>query len=150
LKFLNDMPKDQEKKEAFSSKNSNKTVILIGSTGSGKSTLANVISGTDKFKESGMSKSVTKEVQKEGFTESGINYIAIDTVGIGDTKLKREEVLDKLAEAVYLAREGISQVFFVISGRFDKKEIANYNLLKSIIFDNAVVNHTTVIRTKFS
>ncbi|CFW93320.1 putative Non-specific protein-tyrosine kinase [endosymbiont DhMRE of Dentiscutata heterogama] len=129
---------------------SGKTIILIGSTGSGKSTLANVISGTEKFIESGSSISVTREVQREEFTESGINYVAIDTVGIGDTQLKREEVLDKLAEAVYLAREGISQVIFVISGRFDEKEIANYSLLKSIIFDNSVVNHTTVIRTNFS
>jgi putative ribosome biogenesis GTPase RsgA len=139
---------------------SNKTIILIGSTGSGKSTLANVLvnevneDGQFKnyqeiFKESGTSTSVTKEVEKGGFTESGIDYIAIDTVGIGDTKLKIKEVLDKLAEAVYLAREGISQVLFVIGGRFDEEEIKNYNLLKSIIFDNKVVSRTTVVRTNF-
>jgi predicted GTPase len=127
----------------------NKTIILIGSTGSGKSTLANVISGTNKFVENSTSTSVTREVQKEEFIESGINYIAIDTVGIGDTKLSSNEVLDKIAEAVYLARDGISQIFFLIDGRFDQKEIANYNLLKSIIFDDSVVSHTTVIRTNF-
>ena len=110
---------------------SNKTIIIIGSTGSGKSTLANVISDTNEFFESGTSTSVTKEVQEGRFTESGINYIAIDTVGIGDTQLKKEEVLDKLAEAVYLAREGISQVIFVISGRFDEEEIKNYNSFAS-------------------
>ncbi|CAG8481882.1 863_t:CDS:2 [Cetraspora pellucida] len=104
-----------------------KTILLIGSSGRGKSTLANVITGIEnKFKESGAS-----------------------VIGIGDTKLKKEEVLDKTAEAVYLAKDGISQVFFVISKKFDQSEMANFNLLKAIIFDQEVVNHTTIVRTRF-
>src|SRR5437763_13651621 len=103
-----------------------KIIILIGKTGSGKSTLANVISGTNKFIESGASVSVTKDIQKEEFADagSGIKYAVIDTVGIGDTQLKKEEVLDKIAEAVYLARKGISKVFFVTNGRFDQFEMS--------------------------
>lgn len=67
-----------------------KTILLIGKTGSGKSTLANVISGTNKFMESGSSISVTKGIQSEKFIDSGVNCIVIDTVGIGDTKLKQK------------------------------------------------------------
>jgi len=93
--------------------NGPKIIILIGSTGKGKSTLANVmINIENKFIESGASVSGTREIQKEEFIENDINYAVIDTVGMGDTKLKKEEVLDKIAEAVYLARNGISQVFF--------------------------------------
>jgi predicted GTPase len=135
------------------------TIFLIGSTGKGKSTLANVLINKanekdssnfeEVFKESQASVSGTREIQKEEFVKNNINYVTIDTVGLGDTKLKREEVLDKIAEAVYFAREGISQIFLVIGGRFDEKEMANYDLLKSIIFDQEVVNHTTIIRTNF-
>jgi len=126
-----------------------KTILLIGSTGKGKSTLANVISNTNKFKESGGSTSETREIQKEVFTESDIDYAIIDTVGLSDTKVSRNEVLDKIAEAVYLSREGISQVLFVIDGRFDQKEIANYDLLRTIIFDDKIVDYTTIVRTRF-
>lgn len=127
-----------------------KIIIVIGKTGSGKSTLANVISGTNKFIESGASSSVTKDIQKEEFKESDISYAVIDTVGVGDTQLKKAEVLDKIAEAVYLARDGISQILFVTNGRFDQFEMSTYNLLRTIIFDDNVTSHTTIVRTKFS
>lgn len=127
-----------------------KTIIILGKTGSGKSTLANVISGTNKFKESCASISMTKDTQKEEFiTDNGIKYAVVDTVGIGDTKLKKEEVLDKIAEAVYLAREGVSQILFVTSGRFDQFEMSIYNLIRTIIFDEHITKHTTIVRTKF-
>src|SRR4051794_25076918 len=74
----------------------NRVIFLIGSTGKGKSTLANVITGLEnKFKESEKSTSGTREIQKEEFTDkdSNISYAVIDTVGMGDTKLKKEEVL---------------------------------------------------------
>ncbi|MCE8162856.1 MAG: protein kinase [Candidatus Moeniiplasma glomeromycotorum] len=126
-----------------------RVIILIGKTGSGKSTLANVISGTSKFKESNSSASVTKDIQVEKFVEDDIKYEIIDTVGIGDTQLKKEEVLDKIAEAVYLARNGISKVLFVTNGRFDQFEMSIYSLLSTIIFDKNVTNYTTIVRTKF-
>jgi predicted GTPase len=126
-----------------------KTILLIGSTGKGKSTLANVLTNTNDFKESGGSVSGTREIQSERFTNNHTNYQIIDTVGLGDTKLKREEVLDKIAEAVYLARQGVSQIFFVIDEKFNPHEMSNYDLLRNIIFDDQVVDYTTIIRTRF-
>lgn len=38
---------------------------------------------------------------------------------------------------------------FVIDGRFDPYEMSIYNLLKTIIFDEHVTNHTTIVRTNF-
>src|SRR5438552_13199826 len=103
-----------------------KTILLIGRSGRGKSTLANVITGAEnKFKESGGSTSETRDIQFEQFEdeENNINYLIIDTPGIGDTKLKDHQVLDIIAEAVYLVRNGLSHVFFVIDGRFDQYEM---------------------------
>jgi energy-coupling factor transporter ATP-binding protein EcfA2 len=131
-----------------------KVIILIGSTGKGKSTLANVLVNRNNnfeeiFEESAGSISKTREAKSERFIKNNLIYRVIDTVGLGDTKLPRNEVLDKIAEAVYLAKDGINQVFFVINGRFDVKEIDNYEILKSVIFDEGVINHTTIIRTRF-
>src|SRR5437764_244039 len=39
-----------------------------------------------------------------------------DTPGIGDTKLSQQEILDIIAEAVYLAKDGVSQILFVTNG----------------------------------
>src|SRR5436305_3635172 len=127
-----------------------KKILLIGRSGRGKSTLANVITGMEnKFKESGSSASETKKIQFEEFKDKDTNYAIIDTPRIGDTKMSDNEVLDIIAEAVYLARDGVSQVFFVNDGRFDQYEMATYDLLRTIIFDENITKHTTIVRTRF-
>ena len=133
----------------------NKKILLIGRSGRGKSTLANVLLNKNNnfeeiFKESSRSVSETKKIQFEQFEEDGTNYLVIDTPGIGDTKMSDSEVLDIIAEAVYRAKDGISQVLFVVGGRFDQSEMATYNLLRTIIFDEHITNHTTIARTRFA
>src|SRR6185295_1041336 len=76
-------------------------------------------------------------------------YLIIDTPGIGDTKMSDNEVLDIIAEAVYLGKDGIGQVFFVTNGRFDQYEMATYDLLRTILFDKDITKHTTIVRTHF-
>ncbi|CAB4383158.1 unnamed protein product [Rhizophagus irregularis] len=102
-----------------------RNILLIGRTGNGKSTLANVISGTSKFKESEFVNSETKDVQIEIIDIDGINYKIIDTVGLGDTELTMQQVLNKLADASHVLREGL------------------------VIFDEDIVKYTTIVRTKF-
>lgn len=131
-----------------------KNILLIGRTGRGKSTLANVLVNKNNnfeevFKESAGSISETRNIQFEGFKKGVINYGIIDTPGIGDTKLNEHQILDIIAKAVYLARDGINQVFFVTEGRFDQFEMATYNLLRTTIFDENITNYTSIIRTKF-
>src|SRR6185312_3298208 len=132
-----------------------KKILLIGRSGRGKSTLANVLLNKNNnfeeiFKESSRSVSETKKIQFEQFEENGTNYLVIDTPGIGDTKMSDSEVLDIIAEAVYRAKDGISQVLFVVGGRFDQSEMATYNLLRTIIFDEHITKHTTIARTRFA
>jgi len=139
-----------------------KKIILIGSTGNGKSTLANVLLNKNDnfeevFKESEGSVSETRNIQIEkaeiDLDKKGnekLELVIIDTVGIGDTKLTTQGVLYKLAEAASHMGEGLNQIFFVSSGRFTEKEEEAYRLLSSVIFDNEVVNFTTIIRTHFA
>jgi len=140
-----------------------RNILIVGWTGRGKSTLANVlISKLDEFeqvfKENELSVSQTKSIQSKVFeiefaTEQAekekVLYQVIDTPGIDDTKFDTNEVLDVIAEAVYLVRDGVSRVLFVTDGRFDKHETAAYNLLSEAIFDEEITQHTTIVRTKF-
>ena len=129
---------------------STKNILLIGRSGNGKSTLANVLTNTNDFKESIGSTSETRIIQSQEFNILDTKYLVIDTPGIGDTKLPQEQVLDIIAEAVYLAREGVSQVLFVSKTRFDQYEMATYNILREVIFDAEITKHTTLIRSHFS
>lgn len=127
-----------------------RNILLIGRTGKGKSTLANVLTNTNKFKESEFAVSETKNIQIGQFKYQGIKYQVIDTVGIGDTKLSEQEVLHKIAEAVHAVRYGLSQVLFITSGRFTHEERIIYEeLLKKAIFDQNIANYTTIVRTNF-
>src|SRR5436305_283515 len=132
-----------------------KKILLIGRSGRGKSTLANVLLNRNNnfeevFKESSGSVSETKKIQYEEFENKDVNYLVVDTPGIGDTKMSDSEVLDIIAEAVYSVKDGLNQVLFVVSGRFDQSEMATYNLLRTIIFDEHITEHTTIARTRFA
>lgn len=109
------------------------------------------------FKESAKSVSETKNIKAEKFTinlsEDGkekINYLAIDTIGFGDTKLSNKEVLQLLQDLVpTIGDDGLNQILFVTDGRFTEKEIETYKLLETVIFDKEVVDFTTIIRVRF-
>jgi len=70
-------------------------------------------------------------------------------VGIGDTSLSQRQVLNKIAEAVHAAKDGLNQILFVTSGRFTEEEMFTYNLLRTVFFDKDIVKYTTIVRTKF-
>ncbi|CAI2173147.1 11933_t:CDS:2 [Funneliformis geosporum] len=103
-----------------------KNIIIIGKTGSGKSALANVLSRTDEFKED-------------------------NTVGLGDKRLIKNELLEKFEEEIGIyIEEGISQIFFVIGEKMDQEVLTEFLWLNDFLFDNKAFDYTTVVRTNFT
>ncbi|UZO20505.1 uncharacterized protein OCT59_012928 [Rhizophagus irregularis] len=116
---------------------------------SGKSTLANVLTGTNQFKESNYSISQTKAIQRCQFVEEEITYEVIDTIGLNDTKLNREDILYKLVELAHELKDGLHQILLVTNGRFTEEEIQVYQILETVLFDENVKNYTTIVRINF-
>src|SRR5947207_5516944 len=46
--------------------------------------------------------------------------------------------------------EGISQVLFVVDGRFTQEQIDSFNLVKDSIFKIDILKYVTIVRTKFN
>lgn len=132
-----------------------KNILLIGRTGNGKSALANVfLNQNNNFEEifeegHNSSTSKTRKISDETFEINGIKYRIIDTIGLGDTKLLESEVLHEIAKVYDKVKDGLNQVFFVISKRFTKEEEEAYNILRTVIFDNRITKYTTIVRTNF-
>ncbi|CAG8699006.1 hypothetical protein C2G38_2089917 [Gigaspora rosea] len=122
-------------------------ILLIGTTGSGKSTLANVISNTNKFDESSGSISKTSHFQTIEFEWNNIKYRVVDTVGIGDTNLSKDEVFYRMGEAIHSMKKGIKQVFVVIRVRFTNEAVEPFDYAKKIF--KKIDEHITIIRTEF-
>jgi len=123
---------------------------MIGRTGAGKSSLANLLADQNLFKTGTGSISITKDYQSELFNneETGITYRIIDTIGLGDTTLSQEEVLNKLLKVTERLENGLHQVLFVVSGRFTKEEVAVFEALRAL-FGEEVVNYCTIVRNRF-
>ena len=131
-----------------------RTVVFIGRTGAGKSTCANTLVGDFSFQESDESVSETKCVQSCTVTvdwkEKQYRLKIVDTIGIGDTDLGHDEVLKRLAQACYECREGINAVFFVTGGRFTVEEADAWDVMWKVLFNPAVIDYVTIVRSKFS
>lgn len=124
---------------------------MVGYAGSGKSTLSNVLYDAGHFEGNTHPIKKTTNFQKRVFKWNKAEYHVVDTIGIGDINLTKKKVIcEKIAEVIYLMPEGISQVLFVIDGKFSAEEASTFNLLKDFIFESGIAEYITIVRTKFS
>ncbi|XP_065198147.1 uncharacterized protein LOC135829685 [Sycon ciliatum] len=127
-----------------------RVVVIIGRTGAGKSAMANVLAGKENlFHESsaGMTEPSETPTELVAVHFGGTRYVLkiVDTIGIGDKKLKPVEVLNQLAHIASKCTGGINQVLFVIQSRFTKEE---EDALRSAMFQGEVIQYTSIICTK--
>src|SRR5436853_7088472 len=100
-----------------------RNILIVGRIGGGKSTLANVLSDSNEFEENNYSVGRTRHFQKKTFTSSGTEYRVVDTPGIGSIDITKDKISEIVEEISSLMPEGISQVLFVVDGRFTVEEI---------------------------
>lgn len=124
------------------------TVMMFGMTGAGKSALGNLMAGHDFFTSGNDSASVTKKQSVMRYEAPDESLVVLDTIGLGDTTLDQEKVVQSICDSALSAPNGVDAVFFVLKfGRITDEMIARLIYVTQYLWGSECLLNLYVIVT---